>query len=81
MQCLACQTENKEGANVCKRCGVDLNVAPLWKPTWKWHMKTLGVIYVLLIIAYFAISEFLSRVPEPYRMREIPKELTPWLNK
>ena len=81
MNCLACQAENKEGAKVCKKCGVDMAIEPLWQPTWKWHLKVLGCIYLLLIVTYFAISEFLSRIPEPYRMRDVPKEVTPWLNK
>lgn len=54
---------------------------PMWSPTWKWHARTLGIIYVCLVIVYFSISTFLSRVPPPYKLREIPKELTPWLKK
>lgn len=81
MKCIVCQTDNKEGARVCRKCGVDMDTKPLWQPTWRWHAQVLGVIYVVLIVAYFAISSFLSRVPEPYRMREVPKEITPWLNK
>ena len=81
MICVFCQTENKDGAKSCKKCGVDLNVPPLWKPTWKWHAGVLTGIYAVLIVAYFAISAFLSRVPEPYRMRDIPSEITPWLEK
>jgi hypothetical protein len=54
---------------------------PLWVPTWKWHVRTLGIIYVCLTVAYFLISMFLSRVPPPYKLREIPKDLTPWLHK
>jgi hypothetical protein len=54
---------------------------PVWTPTWKWHLTTLAIIYVCLTIAYFAVSYFLSRVPPPYKLRDIPKELTPWLKK
>lgn len=52
---------------------------PTWKPTWKWHLKVLAGIYIGLGVVYFAISAFLNRVPPPYHMREIPKELTPWM--
>lgn len=52
---------------------------PLWRPTWAWHAKMLAVIYLLLTIAYFAIDRFLSRLPEPYRLRDVPPEMTPWL--
>jgi hypothetical protein len=81
MICLVCQTENKENAKNCRKCGTDLSLEPLWRPTLKWHAKTLGIIYVVLIIAYIAISQFLSRIPPPYRMRDVPQEITPWLNK
>lgn len=79
MKCLVCQTENKDNAKTCRKCATDLSIAPLWQPTWKWHAKVLGAVYVTLIVAYFAISQFLSRIPEPYRVREVPKEVTPWL--
>ena len=58
---------------------VSLPQEPLWQPTWAWHLKTLTGVYVVLIIAYFAISSFLGRVPAPYKLREIPKEITPWM--
>jgi hypothetical protein len=54
---------------------------PLWRPDWRWHLRTLGVIYAALVAVYFALSLFLSRVPEPYRMRDVPPEMTPWLKK
>ena len=82
MKCIACQTENKEGVNSCKKCGANLQAEPLWKPTWQWHLKVLGIIYVVLIVAYFSISHFLGKVvSEPYRMRHVPIEVTPWLKK
>jgi hypothetical protein len=56
-------------------------VEPMWQPTWKWHLKVLGGVYVVLAIAYFAVSTFLSRVPPPYKLRDIPKEITPWMKK
>lgn len=52
-----------------------------WRPDWKWHLRALGIIYAGLVVVYFALSAFLSRVPEPYRMRDIPKEMTPWLDR
>lgn len=81
MKCLLCQTDNKENTKNCRKCGSSLSVEPMWQPTWKWHAKTLSIIYVVLIVLYFGISAFLSRVPKPYRMREVPQEVTPWLNK
>ncbi len=52
---------------------------PSWRPTMQWHLRVLGGIYVVLIIVYFAVSAFLKKVPPPYRLREIPKEITPWM--
>jgi hypothetical protein len=50
-----------------------------WRPDWKWHARTLLIIYVVLTAVFFGLSRFLSRIPEPHRMRDIPKEMTPWL--
>jgi uncharacterized membrane protein YvbJ len=55
--------------------------ADLWRPDWKWHLRTLAIIYAILCVAFLGISRFLSKVPEPYRMRDIPKEMTPWLKR
>jgi len=54
---------------------------PFWKPDWRWHLKTLGLVYAALVVVYFVLSNFLAKVPEPHRMRDIPKEMTPWLKK
>ena len=74
MHCPSCNVENKEEAKNCKKCGFVLEVIPMWSPTWKWHAKTLGIIYVILTVVYFALSSFLK----PY-LRQIPPEVTPWL--
>ncbi len=52
-----------------------------WRPDWKWHGKVLGAIYASLVVIYFVLSAFLSRVPEPFKLRDIPKEMTPWLQR
>lgn len=74
MKCPACQVENKENANNCKKCGTSLIV--LWSPTWQWHGRALAIIYVSLIFVYFLLNFLLK----PY-LREIPPEVTPWLKK
>lgn len=74
MKCSACNAENKDTAKNCKRCGSPLNVTPVWSPTWQWHVKTLGIIYAVLIIVYFFVNWFLG----PY-LRDIPADVTPWL--
>lgn len=81
LKCPACATENKAKARVCKKCGYDLTAPPLWLPTWKWHLKVLGIIYASLIIAYFAINALLRQLPPPLDIRDIPADVTPWLNK
>lgn len=55
-------------------------ISPPWFPDAKWHLKTLGIIYGALIVAYFGISHALSRLPKPYHLRRIPMEMTPWLH-
>jgi hypothetical protein len=79
MKCPDCQTENKANLRFCKKCGKDLTALPKWYPDLKWHLKTLSVIYLILIIFFFAMSHFLHKLPPPYDQRLIPKETTPWL--
>jgi hypothetical protein len=55
--------------------------AEFWKPDWRWHAKTLLSIYAALAVLYFVLSHLLARAPEPYRLRDIPAEMTPWLKK
>lgn len=74
MKCPKCQIENKEGAKACRKCGTDLAQKPLWKPSWKWHGRTLVIIYAALIVIFLALNVVLK----PY-MRQIPKDITPWL--
>jgi antibiotic biosynthesis monooxygenase (ABM) superfamily enzyme len=74
MKCQKCQTENKEGAKLCRKCGVDFTQPPTWRPSWRWHVITLATIYVILIVAFFTLNNVLK----PF-MRQIPKEITPWL--
>ncbi len=76
MRCNVCNTENKDASKNCKKCGKPLLLSPIWSPTWKWHAKTLGMIYVGLILLYF----FLNSLLKPY-LRELPPEVTPWLKK
>lgn len=52
-----------------------------WVPDVRWHLKVLGGIYLFLIVVYFGLTAFLSRLPAPYGLRDIPAEMTPWLNK
>lgn len=47
-----------------------------WMPSLKWMLKALIIIYIIIIVAYFSLNILLK----PY-MRDIPKELTPWLDK
>jgi len=79
MICIVCQTDNKDTAKACRKCGIDMATPALWTPSWAWHGKVLAAIYLGLTVAYFAISTFLSKIPEPYRMRQVPKEVTPWI--
>ncbi len=79
MKCPNCGLDNKETAKLCKKCARDLTVAPAWFPDWNWHMRALGVIYGVLIVMYLSVSFVLRKLPEPYHIRKIAPEMTPWL--
>ena len=81
MICPNCSLENKDAAQACKKCARDLTLPPAWFPDWKWHMRTLGTIYAVVTAGYFAVTFALRQLPEPYHLRRIPPELTPWLGK
>jgi hypothetical protein len=52
-----------------------------WRPDLRWHLKVLGGIYLVLIVVYVLVTAVLSRAKPPYGLRDIPKEVTPWLKK
>ena len=74
MRCTKCNSENKDEAKICKKCGTSLIVRQVWKPTWKWHLKVLGIIYVAIIALFFLINYLLRDY-----MRKLPTDITPWL--
>ncbi|MCL2390920.1 MAG: hypothetical protein FWD54_06825 [Endomicrobia bacterium] len=47
-----------------------------WQPTYKWFAKTSAIIFVALLIIFFALNILFK----PY-MRKISSEITPWLCK
>jgi len=53
----------------------------LWRPSGVWHLKTLAVVYLVVIVGYVLVDRWLSRLPEPYRLRNVPAEMTPWLHR
>lgn len=81
MKCTNCGQENKDASKECRKCGRDLAVSPAWFPDARWHLRTLGIIYGVLIAFYFSVSALLAKLPRPYHLREIPIEMTPWLKK
>ena len=46
-----------------------------WMPSIKWLAVTLATIYVIVIVLFFLFNFLLKDY-----MRDIPEELTPWLN-
>lgn len=54
---------------------MNLQLPPLWQPTWRWHLKTLGIIYAILIVLFFVTKAALK----PF-VRQLPPEVTPWLH-
>ncbi|AKL97458.1 hypothetical protein [Endomicrobium proavitum] len=49
--------------------------AVVWKPNYKWLAKVAGIILAFVIVLFFTLNIVLK----PY-MRNIPSEITPWLN-
>ncbi|MFA5859870.1 MAG: zinc ribbon domain-containing protein [Elusimicrobiota bacterium] len=53
VKCFRCGCNtNKDNAKFCSKCGQSLTMAPAWLPDVKWHIKTLGIIYVILLIVF-----------------------------
>jgi len=75
VKCPQCQADNKDQAKSCRKCGTNLQLPPLWQPTWQWHIRTLGIIYVILIVLFFTMKSLLK----PY-VRHLPPDVTPWLH-
>jgi hypothetical protein len=80
MKCPSCEQDNNPNTKLCKKCGRDLTLPPAWFPDWKWHIKALAGIYVVLIICFFVAKIIMKKLPEPYRAKPTPSEMTPWLN-
>ena len=80
MKCPSCGQENNAQAKNCRKCKADLTLPPSWWPDWRWHIKTLSCVYIVLTLGFFLISFILHRLPPPYDQREIAPEMTPWLN-
>lgn len=80
MKCTNCGQENRSTLKFCKKCSTDLTLPPAWFPDWRWHLKTLSWIYLTLIAGFFTVSYLLHKLPPPYDQRQIPPEMTPWLN-
>ncbi len=79
MKCMNCGQENKDAAKNCKKCSRSLSIPPAWFPDTNWHIRTLSLIYIGLIIVYFGVNFFLGKFPKPYHLRDIAPEMTPWL--
>lgn len=81
MKCPTCGQDNKDAAKACKKCGRDFTIPPAWFPDWRWHARTLGAIYAGVIVMYLGVSFALKKLPQPYHIRKIPPEMTPWLKR
>lgn len=55
VKCVKCGVELKETAKACHKCGTPVSSGVTWQPGWRWHVKTLGIIYALLAVAYVVI--------------------------
>ena len=73
------QQQKKLSKKAAQALQIQEELSPPWFPDAAWHLKTLATIYVLLTAGYFGVSYLLSHLPKPYRLRDIPPEMTPWL--
>jgi hypothetical protein len=78
--CPLCKAPLKPAATACGKCAAPVTEG-FWRPDRWWHLKALTGIFIFLGVVYTGLNWFLSRVSPPYRLREIPPELTPWLKK
>ncbi|HVO33792.1 MAG TPA: hypothetical protein VMU17_07740 [Elusimicrobiota bacterium] len=53
---------------------MNLQLPPLWQPTWAWHRRSLLTIYAIVLVLFFTVKVMLK----PY-VRHLPPEITPWL--
>lgn len=60
IKCPKCNQDNKDTAKLCNKCGHNFSAPQVWTPSWKWHLKTLGIIYSVLIIIYFVLLVLLK---------------------
>ncbi|MBI2362290.1 MAG: zinc ribbon domain-containing protein [Elusimicrobia bacterium] len=81
MKCPNCTQDNKDSAKACRKCGRDLVIPPAWFPDFKWHARTLGILYAGIVVFYLGVTFALKKLPKPYHLRQIPPQLTPWLKK
>ena len=70
MKCLSCGQENKDTAKACRKCSRDLTIPPTWFPDWQWHLRTLGVIYALVVVFYLGVTAALKTLPKPPKKRK-----------
>jgi len=73
--CPRCAVENKDQSKACRKCGANLQLPSLWRPTRQWHLRTLGIIYLIVIVAFFLVRAWLK----PY-VRKLPPDITPWMH-
>lgn len=55
MKCLQCGKENRENKTFCVMCGRELDSGS-FSPHWKWHIKVLVVIYIVLTLGYLILK-------------------------
>ncbi len=58
MKCPQCGKENEENKAFCVMCGAELTSGS-FSPDWKWHIKVLAVIYIVLASGYLVLKMFL----------------------
>jgi len=58
MKCQKCGQVNKDDAEACAKCGMQF--PRMEELSWKWHLKTLAIIYASLVVFYLGISALIK---------------------
>jgi len=60
MKCEFCGKQNKDEDPICRRCGADIHVVPLFTP--RWHVKFLLGTFLALALIYGGYHLFYDRI-------------------
>lgn len=51
---------------------------PAWSPTFTWHAQTLGVLAVLVLLAFVGLKLLVNKLPPPLAPKVPAPQTMPW---